>query len=474
MAVQRLSPTANLLRNSRLFSLPAPLVNPRDKGSHTARYDSDTATLPYPTQQALETTPSSLARGDWGLKRSLPLKSTTRTSTPTIRIQEIDSINHITDFESAADHVLNLKKWQEIGMPVSRTQINKRVYEYSDRKSHTSVFETKYDNTQPESSVSGHKRWKYRGPWIAGQTAGEFKDYTEQKIKRLKPRFRRFLRIRLEESVAATARRDAIDNGMPPPEQSPEVDEQQLNKYIKRLRQENRGHLFNLIEEFLDLPSGSESSSKISSEDVWKYSESGPPITHPSAGLSYLRASGHTSNHPALGPQEHGRPIQARVLDDQHRTSSGSGSPILGVGGVAVEAFGMDPNIIRRMRPLDQDIPGGAKIWVQPKIVNVNSQGRIQVQIKLADEKTTALYETEEQKPLEPTPSPIDNVSRRTPNLTDVSSRSSNTVANSTYAIDSNSNSETDGHSRTIPRSNPIERPDYHRSDLLNVLKEEK
>ena len=478
MAVHRLSPTANLLRNSRLFSLPAPLLSPSDSIIHAPRYGSETATLPYPTRQALETAPSSLARGDWGLKRSLPLRSTTRTSTPTIRIQEIDSINHITDFESAADHVLNLRKWQEIGLPVSRQQ-TKRIFEYHDRKPRTSVFEPEYDNTQPGSSSLDRKRWKYRGPWIAGQTAREFKDYTEQKIKKLKPQFRQFLRIRLKESLAATDRQTAIDNGMPLPEQSPEVDEQQLDQHIKRLRQENQSHLFKLIEEFLDLPSGSEISPKRSSE-MWLSSESGPPTTHPSAGLSYLRAAGHTSNHPALGPQDVGRPIRARVLDDPRRSGGAGGSPVIGVGGVAIQAFGIDTSAIgspgtrqsRNSINLDHDVPGGAKIWVQPDIINVDSQGRIKVQIKLADPKTTALYEPDEQEPepQQPTPNPIANISRRTPSLTDVSSRSNNTGVNANYGVNSNSNSETDRQPGKTPRPRPFERQESH-FDLANVLR---
>ncbi|KAL8789004.1 MAG: hypothetical protein Q9195_007024 [Heterodermia aff. obscurata] len=466
MAVQRLSPTGNLLRNSRLFSIPNPLVGPSDKVTLTHRNDSETATLPYPTQQALETTASSLARGDWGLKRSLPLRSTTRTSTPTIRIREVDSINHITDFESAADHVLNLRKWQEIGLPISRTQ-TKRMFEHRDRKPRTSVFESEYDNTQPESSGLDRKRWKYRGPWIAGQTTGEFKNYTEQNIKRLKPRFRQFLRTRLKESIAAADRGAAIADGMPLPEQSPEVDEQQLNHHIKRLRQENKAQLFKLIEEFLDLPSGSESSPAKSSEEAWTSSESGPPTTHPSAGLSYLRASGHTSNHPALGPQEHDRPIRARVLDGPHR--NGSNNPIIGVGGIAIEAFGIETTTLgttkkwqsRNSITLDQDIPGGPKIWVQPEIINVDSQGKIQVQITRADQKTIALYDPEDEEPQEPAPDPIANVSRRMPNLIDMPSRNSNFGANRSYRMNSNSNSETDRQPQRIPRSNPIERSQY-------------
>ena len=310
MAVQRLSPTANLLRNSRLFSLPPPLVRPSDKVTSSQRFGSETATLPYPTQQAIETTPSSLARGDWGLKRSLPLKSTARTSTPTIRIKDIDSIDHITNFDSAADHVLNLKKWQEIGLPVTIHE-DRHVYNTFDRdqplRAHRSVFESRYDNTERRSDDPKHKRWKHRGPWLAGQTAGEFDEYTKKKIKSRKTEFREFLRKRLANKIATEDRRAAIDGGLDLPEEAPEVTKEQLNHHIKELRQDQQGLLFRYIEEFLDLPSGTK---VVDSEEAWTSAEGekGPPTTHPSAGLSYLRTPSHTFNHPGLGPQAEERP----------------------------------------------------------------------------------------------------------------------------------------------------------------------
>ena len=86
---QSLSPTANLLRNSRLFSLPNPLPRPvvgETVGAGITKA-SDSATLPYPTHQAIVTTRSSLARGDWGLKRNLPARARVlQSSDPVLRI----------------------------------------------------------------------------------------------------------------------------------------------------------------------------------------------------------------------------------------------------------------------------------------------------------------------------------------------------------------------------------------------------
>ena len=116
------SPTARLLQSSRLFSLPRPLPHPgQQRTSAISVYrESDTATLPYPTRQAVTTIPSSLSRGDWGLKRGLPSKATRNTGTPHIRIQANDTRYQITDFTSAADHTQTRAKWQEMGIPVFR------------------------------------------------------------------------------------------------------------------------------------------------------------------------------------------------------------------------------------------------------------------------------------------------------------------------------------------------------------------
>src|SRR5262249_42873165 len=113
MTAARLSPAATLLRNSKLFALPAALSLPAVEPSSEPLARSDSATTPYPTRAALETPSHSLNRGDWGLKRSLPVKTTTKSGTPTIRIRRgIDTPEHVADFESAADHVITLRKYQ--------------------------------------------------------------------------------------------------------------------------------------------------------------------------------------------------------------------------------------------------------------------------------------------------------------------------------------------------------------------------
>jgi hypothetical protein len=222
MTAARLSPTASLLRNSKLFTLPPSVSLPPVRPSAEAEAFSDTATTHYPTRAAIETPRSSLRAGDWGLKRALPLKSTTKTSTPTIRLPgHIDSESHVTDFESAADHVVTLRKWQNVDpylvyksspnsardwriegvfkpnldnttetridssrLPETKSHtvpdhLQRSLQQFrSDQKAEAEsrgLTATDYDQPAPRiNTASRHARWKYTGPWLTGMTNSEF------------------------------------------------------------------------------------------------------------------------------------------------------------------------------------------------------------------------------------------------------------------------------------------------------------
>ena len=398
--MKRLSPTADLLRNSKLFALPAPLPHASRSaiapkfGAATSTYDSDTATVPHPTHAAIETTEVSLARGDWGLKRSLPLRSTTRTSTPSIRIGNLDSIDHITDFSSAADHVLTLQKWQEIDMPMSKMLRERRASSYQPPPK--SVFEPETDNTviRPDSV---QERWKFKGPWLAGQNEIEFDDFMKRRVKNRKGAFREFIRQRILRSQATTRRRELVEEGEGTEEALKRVSQgslivtdENLDEYIKHLRKDH-GAMQRLVEEFLDLPR--DQSTYGATMGGSSYDDKGPPTTHPSAGLSYLRTASHTLNHPIHGPQEDKTPYQARILRPQgflaaNDRISGRKPAVLGVAGVAArdskQPFKQGDDL-PEIELLDPDIPGGGKVWVQPKRAEIDVDGRIQMGTKRAE-----------------------------------------------------------------------------------------
>lgn len=386
------------MRNSRLFSLPPPFARPSNALA-TDRHNSDTSTLPYPTDAAIVTTPSALARGDWGLKRSLPLKSTARTSTPTIRIGDVDSINHITNFDSAADHVITLKKWQEISLPICKPAAARTMITNTGQETHNpheSVFEADTDNTEPQSPNGKRTRWKYKGPWLAGQTRGEFEDYLGREVKTRREGFRDFLRQRLVREMTEDRVGAARDRGEVPDTKPAEVSEKDLHNHIKDLRHDPSLLTFR-IEEFLDLPSRSAPNGPKGSAQA----EQAPPNTHPSAGLTYLRSNAVTPNHPILGPQTERRPVQGRVL----AARSARDKALIGIGGIVSEDFKSrasnssdDPGVAA----FEPGIPGGAKIWVRPLRSTVDSQRRVQLQSNRADSFTVNRYTQTPQEEMPP------------------------------------------------------------------------
>ncbi|KAI4250508.1 MAG: hypothetical protein L6R40_000107 [Gallowayella cf. fulva] len=406
--MKRLSPTASLLKTSRLFSLPPPLPRPSHDFTATSIFDSDTATLPYPTHAAIETTQSSLSRGDWGLKRPLPQKSTNNTSTPSIRIEDIDSIDHITEFESAADHALTLRKWQEIGLPVSMPVVQKGAMKSHEmlntrRTPPTSVFEAAYDNTERQDGASNASRWKFQGPWLAGKTEGNFVQYLERHIKRRKLEFRNFVHDRLGKEKTLDRRRNAQERGESVVGEV-EVTEEEVDFYLKQLRRDEVG-LYKLVEDFLDLPVSVDPQEAAGTFVVMMNSDKGPPKTHLSAGLSYLRTASHMTNHPVLGPMEEEPPVRARILRPQ-RTSAVKKHycALLGIGGVAVEDVTVRTGFMsnqdprgRREKPgiqsFDAEIEGGAKLWVLPDRASIDPHGRVKVHALRVTANDEAIYE---------------------------------------------------------------------------------
>ena len=338
-----------------------------------------------------------MGRGDWGLKRPLPLKSTTRTSTPHIFVENVDSIDHITDFGSAADHTRTLEKWQEMGLSLSRHGQN-------ETEALQSVFEAYYDNTDTSITDSEQHRWKFQGPWLGVQSHGEFAEYVERKVKRRRPEFRQYLKEVLAQETLAARRRENMENG--PEEASISelgqttsiVSDLDLDVFVKRLRKKPE-ILDKYIQAFLDLPRESRHQKASAEHKDIRYI--GPPSTHPSAGLAYLRSHSHTVNHPVLGPQENKPPVEARVLLPQADVRGHRPFAIFGIGGIATQdsrksfTKSGEEDQVANFIP---DIPGGGKIWLQLRKATVTPQGRIEIGNQRADKN--ALIAAGVDKPL--------------------------------------------------------------------------
>ncbi|KAI9152073.1 mitochondrial ribosomal protein subunit domain-containing protein [Paramyrothecium foliicola] len=406
MGARAMSPGGALLRRSRMFSIPKPLADPPTNLA-LSESKSPTMTKAYPQHQAITSPLSSREKGDWGFKRPFPLKSTMATTTPLIRVKHLDTVESVTDFSSAADHALSLQKFQEMRVAMSVPKTTRRVIAGKPSTSDMfvkSVFEEDLDFTDVEKGQGDDRRWKFRGPWLARMTEGELMEYVQKRVRPRRAAFRQLLRTRMAEEMTARRNRAAVDEGKPMPRkvEAKHITETQFLDYLHSLRND-RVTLYALVSQFLDLaplgePVGVSSalfqsfmpSSSNAPNSPW--GKSGPPLSHPSAGISYLRTSSVMENHPVYGPQERRTPVQARIMYPR----SGGMSAKLGVGGFIAFAPQGDnefnvrgsshlkhkPEMLAGIRFLDTTTPGGAKAYVEPRTATVDPSGKVILEVR--------------------------------------------------------------------------------------------
>ena len=315
-----------------------------------------------------------------------------------LRIKQVDSIEHITDFTSAADHGLSLRKWQELNMPITIPVANETM-----KVPGKSVFEANMDLATADPGKDGDgegSRWKFSGPWLAGMNEGEFKRYLLKRVRTRRSEFRQFLKEKLAAELSESAAIQAQEAGQPIPDPivPASITTEQLTDFLRALRHD-RPKMYAMAGQFLDL------APLQPPRDHWQisrpntplkpsnlYAQDGPPVTHPSAGLSYLRTSSFLENHPSYGPQKSHPSVKARIITPRTQMYGGR-SAKLGVGGFVADtpagdtAFSMR-NLSQRARELipgidklDPDVEGGAKVYVEPLNAKVDSQGRVTLKV---------------------------------------------------------------------------------------------
>ncbi len=318
-----------------------------------------------------------------------------------------------------------------LSIPVKRE--NQGGFRHEGRKS---VFEDDIDSTTDERKHEDN-RWKFKGPWLAGMTQGDFNAYVANEVRKRKLEFQKFIREACANFLTTEARRTAIATGnteeMPSAVEASDVTEQQLTEYIKILRDE-RINLYKLVRSFLDLPPAptkklsdrvleqmlasmrpQQLNSKELLEPTSPYADTGPPKTHPSAGLAYSRTLQHIYNHPVWGPQKHKPPVKARVVMPKG-ASTGSFPPALGVGGFVTDVpLNSDFNwagrrtksapksVIPGLLNIEPEKVGGSKMFVHPTHARIDPKGRVIMTVVAADEDAVAVAEgTTEEIPLPP------------------------------------------------------------------------
>ncbi|KAH0289953.1 hypothetical protein M436DRAFT_70742 [Aureobasidium namibiae CBS 147.97] len=422
------SPTGRLLRNSRLFSLPPPLPAAPIANSTAGQIlrTSDTATQPYPTHQAISAPASSRHRGDWGLKRPLPDRAIPK-NTPHIRIKAIDTLEHITDFESAANHTQSLAKWQDMNIPLSLPPNARTSIVATNYKTRPNAFIQDYDNTtlQPHGSEETtftaeralrersrgdavQARWKTQGPHLTSMTEEEFDRYLMNLVRQHKSEFRKFLEaVKMDKKrkhQEALMRDHADPNTFELELQlRSRMDKGELDQWIKELRDDHHdlsSELSTLVREFFDLPAfppAARQSSALGLANeisVGTKTDAGPPSTHPSAGLSYLLTNAIVNNHPKYGPQSDREPVEARVLRTSEGNRSRDTKANVGLGGFVTSIQpGTQPGQSRfkdtarapkeaaPLHRLDLSLTGGNKVWLQPRSAYVDEEGRIRIDV---------------------------------------------------------------------------------------------
>ncbi|KAK0386131.1 hypothetical protein NLU13_5968 [Sarocladium strictum] len=400
------SPGGQLLRSSRLFSVPKPLPEPQSNSFNIGLHKSLTATKAYPTHQAFTTPRSSRENGDWGFKRPFPLKSTNNTSTPLIRIKQVDTIENVTDFASASDLSLTLEKFQEMRVaPLLPKGVDRSGNPILQR---SGVFEEHMDVTYLKRGQGAETKWKFQGPWLARMDEGSFEAYLKKSVRPKRAEFRSVLKKRMVEDKNRTLKTRAMEKGEPAPPEIKEKDitQAEFTEYLRLLRHD-RPTLYAIVADFLDLApltkpvGGVQTLLQDFPAKNSPFGLTGAPQAHPSAGIGYLRTNSFLENHPVFGPQGHRTPVQARIISPRDGVEPAK----LGVGGMVADApLGNNQfnsrtsqrggrRVANGITHLDHTTYGGAKAWVEPKGVVVDPSGSVVLQIQDANPEAQLVAE---------------------------------------------------------------------------------
>lgn len=384
-----LSPGGALLRASRLFSIPSALPTPPGDHQGASSSFSDTATKTYPILQTVTVPDVFRQRGDWGFKRNFPLRTTVEES-PFLQIKQVDAMEQVTDFATADPHTLNLKRMDEMNVAISTPHATSGLNESMYGPRFQSVFEDHFDFTalNPERILAaGQNRWKYRGPWLANLTHGEFQQFLKKQVRGRRAEFRKVICEHLAQKQTQAAQQRAMDEatGDAVREVRPdEITDEHVTEFF-RVARRHHDELYGLISKFLDLAPiehnefdviGSmapNQSKEVNPQDP--YAQYGPPVTHPSAGLSYLRTTAFLENHPVYGPQKSHPPVKARVLGISERVPAKAA-----VGGFVANSFGN----LNKLVGMEYLARGGTKEWVQVTSAQIDSKGRPILMVKQA------------------------------------------------------------------------------------------
>jgi hypothetical protein len=218
-----------------------------------------------------------------------------------------------------------------------------------------------------------------------------FETYLKEQVRRRKDAFRKKVKEHLIAERREKLRRQAMENGegVGSTHLEVKVTKEEVTDHLRLLR--SKPEIFGpMIAEFLDLPEGPSLQGSWVQDMVFPYGRNtvaaplyadvGPPKTHPSAGLSYLKVGPdiYARNDSINGAQTTPAPVQARVL----KTRRGPGSITATIGVAGVIADDSDPSTRRTgMYTAFRPQPGGRKGLVNLRSASINSNGTINLNV---------------------------------------------------------------------------------------------
>lgn len=245
--------------------------------------------------------------------------------------------------------------------------------------------------SQPPPDVSTARRWRYSGPYLAGMNGMEFDAFLKNITRDKKAAFRDLVRNDLVKQREHEQSLQALEEGrVAASHDSPaEVTEEDVTEHLRYLRSEP-GKFGPLIAEFFDLADGPRPSSE--TQDPWSYGrdtiaadpykESGPPRTHPSAGLSYLKFEKFSQNDIVVGPRATRPPVPARLLKSI-QAAHNRHIPFVGVAGFIVPQPTSASTSFSELNWKWAPTKDGPKMVVTPTTATVSQAGKVEIQTKL-------------------------------------------------------------------------------------------
>ncbi|GAA5947627.1 hypothetical protein JCM3775_001871 [Rhodotorula graminis] len=292
---------------------------------------SKLASLTPGVEQVYTTSPANLARGNWGLKRPLPQASTT--TSPFVRLFDLDSPEGRTTFRKATREALYVKKWAETGVGLNSDAHNQRGSSNGtpsrawDRLPVQSRF---VDGDAPgairQVPATGHRQHAAappRMPNFFAMSEREFERFLADLGER-RDEFRTFVL------------REAASSG----QQAESADDFDLYAHAQR----NPLELVRLVERFLRLPSSTSPSSPAPAPS----SANTLPQVHPTLALQYASP---TPLESALAA-----PIPGRLLGPSPDASSSRGGGFAAMYGPRSEVYA---SLLSQVAPVPSSATAG-------------------------------------------------------------------------------------------------------------------